>query len=165
LKSGFEQLIESHSRQVLNTALRVLGDRQKAMDVHQEVFLAIWRRWPKFNGQTKWDGYLYRATVRKAIDLAKKTRNERIAAQEFESPATGETPDTALRLAEMQKKLANCLTKLPKRQAEVFVLSRIEGLKAEEIAQILGCSQETVRVHLHRATKKLAEQLGDYLAR
>jgi RNA polymerase sigma factor (sigma-70 family) len=165
LKSNFEQLVESHGRQVLNTALRILGDRQKAMDVHQDVFLAIWRRWHKFNGQTKWDGYLYRATVRKAIDVARKARNERLERQELESPATGQMPDAELRLAEMQKKLAKCLARLPKRQAEVFVLSRIEGLKAEEVARIVGCGRETVRVHLHRATKKLAEELGDYLAR
>jgi RNA polymerase sigma factor (sigma-70 family) len=52
---------------------------------------------------------------------------------------------------------------LPQRQADVFVLARIEGLKPEKIAQILGCSQETVRVHLHRALNRLAREMSDYL--
>jgi len=45
----------------------------------------------------------------------------------------------------------------------VFVLSRIEGLGAGQIAEILGCSPGSVRVHLHRAMRRLARELGDYL--
>ncbi len=64
----------------------------------------------------------------------------------------------------MQQKLVACLARLPKRQADVFVLSRIEGLEAGKIAELLGCSQNTVRVHLHRAMKRLARELSEYLA-
>jgi RNA polymerase sigma-70 factor (ECF subfamily) len=78
-------------------------------------------------------------------------------------PTTRESPDEPLRTAELQQKLTGCLAKLPKRQADVFVLSRIEELKHKKIAELLGCSQETVRVHLHRATKRLARELSDYL--
>ncbi|MDH4238602.1 MAG: LuxR C-terminal-related transcriptional regulator [Phycisphaerae bacterium] len=46
----------------------------------------------------------------------------------------------------------------------MFVLARIEGLKYGKIAEILECSRETVRVHLHRALKRLARELSDYLA-
>ena len=49
------------------------------------------------------------------------------------------------------------------RQAEAFALSRIEGLGYERVAELLGCSQQTARVHLHRALKRLARELGDYL--
>ncbi|MHC4536771.1 MAG: RNA polymerase sigma factor [Planctomycetota bacterium] len=78
LKQDFKALINDHSEQVLNTAARILGDTHKAQDVHQEVFLGIWRRWHKYDGQTNWTAYLYRATVRKAIHLAKKSRAERL---------------------------------------------------------------------------------------
>jgi RNA polymerase sigma-70 factor (ECF subfamily) len=162
LKQDFKALINDYSTQVLNTAVRILGDTHKAQDVHQEVFLGIWQRWDKYDGQTNWTAYLYRATVRKAILLAKKTRTQRL----FEQPqeyTSKEGPDGSLRAAELQQKLAECLAGLPKRQAEVFVLSRMEGLKSEQIAKLLGCSQETVRVHLHRAMKRLARELGDYL--
>jgi RNA polymerase sigma-70 factor (ECF subfamily) len=162
LKQDFKTLINDYSTQVLNTALRILGDTHKAQDVHQEVFLGIWRRWDKYDGQINWTAYLYRATVRKAIHLAKKSRAEQLFDQQPEYTSK-EGPDGSLRAAELQQKLAGCLARLPKRQAEVFVLSRMEGLKAEQIAGLLGCSQETVRVHLHRAMKRLARELGDYL--
>jgi len=162
LKQDFKALINDYSAQVLNTAVRILGDAHKAQDVHQEVFLEIWRRWNKYDGQTNWKAYLYRTTVRKAIHLAKKSRAERLFEQQPEYTSK-EGPDGSLRAAELQQKLAGCLARLPKRQAEVFVLSRMEGLKAEQIAELLGCSRKTVRVHLHRAMKRLARELGDYL--
>lgn len=161
---SFKELINDYSSVVLNTATRILGDSQKAQDVHQEVFLAIWRRWHKFNGKTNWGAYLYRTTVRKAIELARQSRTEPVLEQQPEYTTAREKPDEPLRTAELQQKLIGCLGRLPKRQADVFVLSRIEGLKHDRIAEILGCSQETVRVHLHRAMKRLAAELSGYLA-
>ncbi len=163
LKQDFKALINDYSTQVLNTAVRILGDTHKAQDVHQEVFLGIWQRWQKYDGRTNWTAYLYRATVRKAIHLAKQTRMERPFEQQPEY--TSKEPDESLRASELQHKLAVCLARLPKRQSEVFILSRMEGFKAEQIAKLLGCSQKTVRVHLHRAMKRLARELGDYLTK
>jgi RNA polymerase sigma-70 factor (ECF subfamily) len=150
---------------VLNTAVRILRDTQRAQDVHQEVFLEIWRRWHKYNGQTNWGAYLYRVTVRKAIESAKRPRMEPLAEGQPEYAAKNEKPDGRLRAAELQQRIVEGLAGLPKRQADVFVLSRIEGLKPERIAEVLGCSQETVRVHLHRAMKRLARELRDYLGK
>lgn len=162
-KQDFRTLINDYSAQVLNTAMRILGDTHKAQDIHQEVFLAIWRRWHKYDGRTNWSAYLYRITVRKAIKLTKQSRTEQLSKQQQKYANGQEKPDELLRTAELQRKLSWCLAKLPKRQAEVFVLSRMEGLKAEKIAELLGCSQETVRVHLHRAIRRLARELSDYL--
>ncbi len=161
-KISFKALINDYSSAVLNTAKRVLGDSQKAQDVHQEVFLEIWRRWDKYNGQTNWGAYLYRTTVRKAIEFAERSRTEAVL-ERRPTPATTERPDGPLRTAELQQKLLRCLGRLPERQADVFVLSRIEGLKCEKVAELFGCSQETVRVHLHRALRRLALELRDYV--
>ena len=163
-KMDFRALVDGYGTKVLNTAMRILGDAQKAQDVHQEVFLAIWQRWHKFNGHTNWDGYLYRATIRKAIRIAKQSRAESLPEQSSEHFVSNQQPDGLLRAVELRRKLTKCLAKLPKRQADIFVLSRIEGLKHERIAQMLGCSENTVRVHLHRAVKRLIQQLGGYLS-
>ncbi len=148
---------------MLNTAARILGDVEKAQDVHQEVFLAIWKRWHTYNGRTNWNAYLYRVTVRKAIEFAKRSRSEQSLPQKIGCTAGGQKADGPLRTAELQAKLAEHLARLPKRQADVFVLSRVEGLNAGQIAEVLDCSPRTVRVHLHRAVKRLARELGDYL--
>jgi RNA polymerase sigma-70 factor (ECF subfamily) len=160
---SFRALINNYGPAVLNTAIRILGDSQRAQDVHQEVFLAIWRRWHKYNGKTNWGAYLYRTTVRKAIEFAKRSRAEVLIEQRPRNPVTSDRPDGSLRAAELKQKLVKCLTRLPERQADVFVLSRIEGLEHNRIAEVMGCSQGTVRVHLHRAMKRLAYELSDYL--
>jgi RNA polymerase sigma-70 factor (ECF subfamily) len=159
----FEELVNQYSQQVLNVALRILGNAEQAHDVHQEVFLAIWQQWNKYNGQVNWNGYLYKVAVRKSIECARRKRSHPVFSQRMQEQTTSERPDAALRVEELQQKLAACLAKLPERQAEVFVLSRIEGLKHEDIAELLGCSQQTVRVLLHRAMKQLVRQFSGYL--
>jgi RNA polymerase sigma-70 factor (ECF subfamily) len=160
---NFETLVEKYSRSVLNTALRILGDSHKAQDVHQEVFLAIWKRWQTFNGQTNWNGYLYRTTVRKAIELAKKKPTIWLDEKALNCQSSDVNPEQLARAAELKQKLSRLVAELPAHQADVFVLSQIEGISSEEIAKILDCSVSTVRVHLHRAIKRLADKLSDYL--
>jgi RNA polymerase sigma-70 factor, ECF subfamily len=159
----FEDLVDQHGRLVLNVAFRILGNAAAAQDVHQEVFLAIWRRWGSFNNQVHWRSYLYRTTVRKAIETATRARSVHGSVPAGQEPVTSGGPESALCAAELQQKLAEALAQLPDRQAEVFVLSRFEGLSHEQISELLSCTRETVRVHLYRALKRLAEDLREYL--
>ncbi len=147
---------------MLTTAIRVLADQQRAADVHQDVFLAIWVRWHKFNGQTNWRGYLYRTTIRKAILASKALKTRSLDEIEMDQPGRIQQPDGHLKALELAKKLSELIAKLPQRQAEVFIMARLENLEYKEIADILGCSAETVRVHMHRAIKKLADGLVRY---
>ncbi len=171
---SFENLVNDHGRQVLGTATRVLRDASLAQDVHQEVFLAVWRCWHRYNGNVNWPAYLYRATVRKALEFARRracsvpiraylssTREEKITPD----GVTTNEPGDALRVDELQQKLAAALARLPRRQADAFILSRLEKRETAEIARLLGCSEPTVRVHLHRAIIRLAEELREYLDR
>ncbi len=161
--SGFEELVNSHGRHVLNVALRTVRDAEMAKDVYQEVFLAIWRRWPQYTGRVHWGRYLYRVTVRKALELARGRRPAGAELDDCESESPGADPAATLRLEDLQQKLTESLAKLPQRQAEVFILSRIEGLDHAAIAETLGCTPNSVRVSLHRAVKQLASEMSEYL--
>lgn len=150
---------------MLNTAVRVLGDANLAQDVHQEVFLAVWRRWSSYNGSVNWPAYLYRVTIRKALTAARtrpqgEDRNDEPAPERADTSAA---PDGRLAADELQEQLGAALAKLPDRQADAFVLMRLEGLDASGAAAVLGCSPETARVHLHRALRRLATELHEYL--
>lgn len=159
----FEELVSAHGRRVLDVALRILGDAHLAKDAYQEVFLAIWRRWPQYDGQLNWGAYLYRVTVRKALEVARRRRpSAPLPLDGCELRSAEADPDMVLRLDELQQKLTESLAKLPKRQADVFVLSRIEGLDHAAIAEILGCTANNVRVSLHRAVKRLARDMSMY---
>jgi len=158
----FEVLVEAHGRKVMNVALRVLADADLARDVYQEVFLAIWQRWNTYDDRMNWGGYLYRVTVRKAMELARRRRLVPAGMEGHSRADTSADPDMALRCDELQQRLTESLAKLSPRQAEVFVLSRIEGLDHAAIAGILGCSANNVRVSLHRALKQLAREMSGY---
>lgn len=160
--SRFENLVNAHGKQVLNVAVRILGDADLARDVHQEVFLAVWQRWHTYNGTINWAGYLYRVAVRKAMALAKRRRAVSVPVDSA-VPSSAAGPDMGMRVDELRQKLTAALAKLPERQAEVFVLSRIEGLDHAAIAEILECAPNTVRVHLHRAVRQLAHEMSGYL--
>jgi len=162
--SDFESLVSQQGRRVLSLAMRVVGNADLAQDVHQEVFLRVWRRWDRLEGRTHWDRYLYRATVRTALDTARRLRQtSSLADTADEAAAPGTTSDAQIRVDELRRELTRCLTKLPRRQAEVFILARLEGMEHDAIAACLECSPRTVRVHLHRAMKRLAHELDGFL--
>jgi len=163
---SFENLVNEHGGRVLRTATRVLRDVNLAHDVHQEVFLSIWRRWHKYNGQVNWTAYLYRATVRKALELARRRVVCSVHARASKETPYGVTtngPEDAMAANELQQRLAAALARLPQREADAFTLSRLERLETAEIARIMGCAEPTVRVHLHRAVTRLARELHPYL--
>jgi RNA polymerase sigma-70 factor (ECF subfamily) len=174
-QKSFENLVQEYGPQVLRTALRVLHDASLAHDVHQEVFLAVWRRWHRYNGDVNWPAYLYRVTVRKALEAAQhrpvcnmpagaRNLSSLPASEEAPRAVTTNGPDGALRASELQQKLAATLARLPRRQADAFILLRLEGLEAARVGEIMGCSEQTVRVHLHRALLRLARELRPYLS-
>jgi len=170
---SFENLVNEHGGRVLRTATRILRDTSLANDVHQEVFLAIWRRWHRYNGDVNWPAYLYRVTVRKALALAQRRTVGDVPAKisvETQDVAslqsmTTNGPDGALVAGELQQRLAAALGRLPRREADAFVLLRLERLETADVAGIMGCAESTVRVHLHRAVAKLARELHEYLDR
>ena len=157
-KQDFDNLVAQHSRQVLNTALRILRDENAASDVHQDVFLAIWRRRKQYDNTVNWSGYLYRITIRKSMEQIRKMKAFPTTGFQFEHLHSGETsqPEHRMVTSEMQRHLSSCIGQLSDKQAEAFTLIRIEGLDYSQTAAIMGCKEETVRVHLHRALKQLA---------
>jgi RNA polymerase sigma-70 factor (ECF subfamily) len=163
-KISFKELVEQYSTPVLKPAFRIVGNHQCAQDIHQEVFLAILRRWDRFNGQTNWGAYLYRVTVRRAMELVKRTRVEERVGSQDSWAVTKEDPAGLLRNKELQQELLRRLSKLPRRQADVFVLSRVEGLSDRQIAEIMDLAPQTVRVHLCRALERLRSELKGFSA-
>ena len=161
----FDNLVSQHSRQVLNTALRILRDENAARDVHQEVFLAIWQQRKRYDNTVNWGGYLYRVAIRKAMEQIRKMKAFPITGLQFDHLHSGEQsrPESRVMASEAQQQLSGCISKLADKQAEAFTLVRIEGLSYTKVAAIMECKEETVRVHLHRAVKQLATLMRPYL--
>ena len=133
------------------------------MEVHQDVFLAILKRWHRYGGEVQWRHYLYRMTIRKALHQAKAMRKAKPIESMEQGLTAKDRPEASLVAQELQQRLMEHLNKLPARQAEVFILHRLEGLSYQAIAEGLSCAESTVRVHLYRALKRLDKGMRDYL--
>jgi RNA polymerase sigma factor (sigma-70 family) len=108
---SFKMLVENYSKPVMNIAVRILRDVQRAKDVHQDVFLKILQRWHKFGNDVNWPAYLYRTTVRTALESVRQSKAEQLATQHQERSTASQEPDWRMRAVELQQKLVTCLAK------------------------------------------------------
>lgn len=161
-------------------ALRRLHDRQAAEDVVQETFLAAIKSSVNFRGDSLESTWLSSIMRKKTIDVIRKrerARNNRSVADGTEVNDVSEdqclnvigasfsiAPSKALSDAELREEVQNCLTGIPKNQADVFVLREVEQLEPEAICEILEISRKNLWVRLYRARVALARCISEKLA-
>ena len=150
-------LFERHKAPLFGYFYRIIGDAQISEDLVQNVFLRILRYRSRFAGEGKFSTWMYHIAHNVYADHFKKHGTERdcpelpVALEDCETPEGRILKDERLRLAE------EALSQLNADQRELLVLSRYQGLKCREIAQILGCSVGTARVRVFRAITSLKQ--------
>ncbi|MBP8128607.1 MAG: sigma-70 family RNA polymerase sigma factor [Candidatus Hydrogenedentes bacterium] len=170
-REAFEELVRRHQGRVYAVAYRLTGNREDALDVAQDAFLKAFRKigyWRPIGGFLPW---LLRLTRNQAIDHLRRRERRRHEPLEEASRAqrdgmTAETApvttDAAVRAREIDQRVREALVRLSPSQSTVFILRHYEGLALAEIAEQLGCTVGSVKVHLFRALKKLRKELADF---
>jgi RNA polymerase sigma-70 factor (ECF subfamily) len=165
------ELVATHERMVYNLALHLLGDRDEALDLSQEVFLRVFRTLSGFRGQSALRTWIYRIVINQARNRQRWWRRRHQADQvsldehvrlfgDLESKADV-SPDRALAQKETAARIWQALDRLPFDQRTALVLREIDGLRYDEIAFSLGVAVGTVKSRLTRARQALrAELLG-----
>jgi len=165
------ELVSEHQRMVFQLAMNLLGERDEALDLSQEVFLRVFRTIHRFRGQSSLRTWIYRIAVNQARNRHRFWRRRHRADQvsldqhieahgDFVS-AGESTPDRVLAQKELAERLQHALDHLPFDQRTAIVLREIDGLSYEEIAYSLGVAVGTVKSRLTRARKSLRQELGD----
>ena len=154
---AFEDVYKASSSFVFNVALRVVNNREDAMEVSQEVFMIIHNKLKGFRFESSFKTWVYRITANTAINFAKK--NSRAKTVPFEE-SYGEgavLSDVQANMdQEHQSELVDrLLGELNPDQRACVVLRDIQGLSYEEIAQALNININTVRSRLKRSREKL----------
>lgn len=166
------RLVRDHQRMVYQLAFHLLGDRQEALDLSQEVFLRVFRVLPQFRGQSTLKTWIYRIVVTQASNRQRWWRRRRRAQQvalEEHVAAHGELrdvrgdtmPDRVLQRGETATRVWTALNALPFDQRLAVVLREIDGLSYEEIADSIGVAIGTVKSRLARARLTLRVQLRE----
>jgi RNA polymerase sigma-70 factor, ECF subfamily len=162
-------LVTAHQRTVFNLAFHLLGDRDEALDVSQEVFLRVFRTLSRFRGQSALRTWIYRIVVNQVRNRQRWWRRRRRAdlvslddhlKRCGEIEATREIlPDRLLASKETAERIWAAMERLPFDQRTALVLRELDGLRYEEIAFTLNVAVGTVKSRLTRARQALREEL------
>jgi len=156
---AFEAVYKAASSFVYNVAFRVVGNREDAEEVTQEVFLTVHHKLKDFRFQSAFKTWVYRVTVNSAINYAKKASKDRNRTVEYDESRTAvATPEVVreeLDRGAQQKTIDTLLGKLNPEHRACIVLRTIQGLSYQEMAEALGININTVRSRLKRAREAL----------
>ena len=167
---SFEQMFESYHALVYNLACRILGDREEALDVSQEVFLTIYMKLDSFRRESSLKTWIYSIAVHRATNRFRwwnrLRRRGTVSLEEHLSQkpdqdyslslkSSVQSPEEALLIKEERERITLWLRDLPLQQRIAVVLRDIEGLTYEEIAESMKVSLGTVKSRIARGREML----------
>jgi RNA polymerase sigma-70 factor (ECF subfamily) len=165
-RDAFDDLVRLHLPRVWAVVWRMLRQREDTEDVVQEVFLAAFQGLPGYRGEARLSTWLHRIAVSRAINHLQRAeeRASRARVQLDDvldglpvAAGPGESPLQALQAGELQRRLADCLEKLPGTFRAILALRDVDETPYEGIAATLGIALGTVRSRLARARLALRQ--------
>lgn len=157
--SAFKEIYEISSTYLYTICYRITGNKEDAEEAAQDAFVSIYRNLGKFEFKSSFKTWIYRIATNMAINIYRKRSKERRRTVTFDE---GIDPDkhreeklTPAEEKEGKEIVRSMLESLPEEQKACVVLKDIEGLKYEEIAEVLKININTVRSRLKRAREKL----------
>jgi RNA polymerase sigma-70 factor (ECF subfamily) len=156
--AAFEQIILRYETRVMTTAARLLGARDDARDVAQEVFLRAFKYLHRLDLQKPMEPWLMRITINVCRDTARRRQRRRDTFTEIDGLETiDQAPDAYDGLARKQERLIlqKALDSLPEKERLAIVLRDVEGRSTAEVASILQSSETTVRSQVSRGRLRL----------
>jgi len=156
----FEAIARQYSGMLYRHIHRMVGNREDAQDVLQEVLLLIFRKLHTFRGDASMKTWVFRIASNRSIDFIRQSRRQ--PTEELtETISSKESPLAfAQRQAEIDA-LGHALEQLPTEQRQVVVLKEINGLTFREIAEILQIPENTAKTRMYTSLKKLRGILAE----
>lgn len=160
-RDAFTRLMANHEEMVFAVALRMMRDREAALDATQETFLTLFRKADRYRGDAAVSTWLYRIAVNTCLDMLRKAK--RRAADplgEHHDPPDPTATDPFASI-ELRPSVEDALAGLPEEFRAAVILSDIHGLPLAEIAEVLEVPVGTVKSRVFRARRLLAQSLGN----
>ncbi|WUK17234.1 sigma-70 family RNA polymerase sigma factor [Kitasatospora sp. NBC_00374] len=162
---AFATLVDRHITSLLALATHLMGNRHDAEDTVQDAFLSAWRRLPQFRGDAAFRTWMYRIVTNRCLSVLRRRPPAATPLHTSPEPAQPTGPAQPERAAETHAAtdaLARALARLDAGQRTCWVLRELHGLHYDEIAQVTGISQQSVRGRLYRARRNLAQEMSPW---
>lgn len=155
-----EFLVRRHATGLLTFLTRMIGDVHRAEELFQEVFLTVWLKRGQYQHPRPFRPWLYAIAVNRCRADFRVRKPSPLPLQTLNEPTTAAaTPEEQAISAEAAGQVSQAVTQLPPQQRAVVVLRVWQGLPYARIAEIVGCTEGTVRSHMHHALASLREML------
>jgi RNA polymerase sigma-70 factor (ECF subfamily) len=162
---AFNLLISRWEKRVFNYLLRILQNREDALDLSQEVFLKAYQNLRKLEEPERFAAWLFRIAHNEAYSLFRKRKPEVETDTEERSEQAVTVGGAAVFPLELSIAVSSALGRLTADQREAVVLKIYQGFKFEEMAEILSCPVSTVKSRLYAAFEVLKTDLSPLKAR
>lgn len=173
---AFELLLRKHKRPVYNFVHRQVGHEATAEDLVQEVFLRVIKGASSYQRQAKFTTWVYTIARNLCVDHSRRAKHRRAASldqpmsKEGSEGATmgdrvadrGPAVDRQVIGKQLQGRLQLAISGLTEEQREVFLMREYLNLPFKEIAEIVGCPENTVKSRMRYALEHLRQQLEEY---
>jgi len=157
---AMQVLFARHHVRIYRFVLRLVRDESVAEDLISEVFLDVWRQAGRFEGRSQVSTWLLAIARFKALSALRRRPDEELdeeTAEAIEDPS--DDPEVALDKKDKSAAIRKCLEKLSAEHREIIDLVYYHEKSVEEVAQIVGIPENTVKTRMFYARKRLAELL------
>lgn len=162
-QKAFDELMKRYERRIFGYLLRSVRNYEDAEDLTLEVFFKAYRALDSWEPKAKFSTWLYTIASNLAIDYHRSKARQPVYMLEDEeviearivATDISSNPEKQLEDKERGRIIREAVDELSSKQKAVFMLTRYEGLQIREVAEALGMAEGTVKIHLHRAMKKL----------
>jgi RNA polymerase sigma-70 factor (ECF subfamily) len=159
--AAFDELMQAHQDRVFAICLRMLRDRDAALDATQETFLTVFRKADRYRAQAAFSTWLYRVAVNTCYDQLRRAKRRRAETLPESFDPADPTALDPLVSAELRPDIETALSDLQPEYRAAIVLVDLEGLSLETAGDILGVPTGTMKSRLFRGRRILAERLGN----
>lgn len=153
---AYNVLISRWEKRVFNYLVKLVGDREDAFDLSQEVFLKAWQALGKLEDAGRFSPWLFRIAHNEAFSLLRRSR----PMDELSEPPVAARPSGDLAPVELSLAVTAALDRLTPEQREAVVLKVYQGFKFDEMAEILETPVSTVKSRLYTALELLKDTLA-----
>ena len=160
---AFDDLMKRYKGRIYAYLLRSVKNYEDAEELTIEVFFKAYRALDTWKPQARFSTWLYRIAHNLSIDFhrAKSRRqtysldDEELSIDEPTAVDLWSNPEWEIEEKDRHRVIREAIDQLSPKQKAVFILNRYQGLQIKEITEVLGMAEGTVKIHLHRAVKKL----------